>query len=127
VLTCVAASLILLDAHPLTRVLRLTIDDVLHDNGEVGAQRGPQFSALDDWWPRFCDGSNSRALPGAVDADVQAQHSQLYDMLEHEVAPPPGRRPRVGGQGEGLAAHARAAVLGDAMPADYERPLYARA
>lgn len=39
-LTRVAAILMLLYAQPLTRILRLTTDDVLHDNGEVSIRLG---------------------------------------------------------------------------------------
>jgi hypothetical protein len=39
-LTRVAAILMLLYAQPLTRILRLTLDDVLHDDGEVTIQLG---------------------------------------------------------------------------------------
>jgi len=39
-LTRVAAILMLLYAQPLTRILRLTIDDVLHDDGEVHIRLG---------------------------------------------------------------------------------------
>lgn len=39
-LTRVAALLMLLYAQPLTRVLRLTIDDVLHDDGELSIRLG---------------------------------------------------------------------------------------
>ena len=39
-LTRVAAVLMLLYAQPLTRILRLTLDDILHDDGEVTIRLG---------------------------------------------------------------------------------------
>jgi glycogen phosphorylase len=52
---------------------------------------GLQLSVLDGWWAEAYDGTNGWALPGDVDADLQAQDSRdagmLYDLLEQEVGP----------------------------------------
>ncbi|MGO4103825.1 alpha-glucan family phosphorylase [Leifsonia sp. YAF41] len=51
------------------------------------------LSILDGWWPEYYDGQNGWAIPSADAAGDSAERDRLeaealYDLIEHQVAPP---------------------------------------
>ena len=51
------------------------------------------LSILDGWWPEYFDGQNGWAIPSADSAPNSAERDRLeaealYDIIEHQVAPP---------------------------------------
>jgi starch phosphorylase len=54
---------------------------------------GLNLSILDGWWPEYYDGKNGWAIPSADAAGDSAERDRLeanamYDLIEHQVAPP---------------------------------------
>jgi len=54
---------------------------------------GLNLSILDGWWPEYFDGLNGWAIPSADAAGDPAERDRLeanalYDLIEHQVAPP---------------------------------------
>ena len=92
---------------------------------------GLQLSVLDGWWAEAYDGSNGWALSGDVDDDHGAQDArdadELLRLLHDEVVPAfydrdeRGLPPAWLDDDARLAAHQRAAILGDADGARLRR------
>jgi starch phosphorylase len=59
------------------------------------------LSILDGWWPEYYDGRNGWAIPSADTAGDSAERDKLeaeamYDLIEHQIAPPFYERDRDG-------------------------------